>query len=633
MSSSDNGVFEYQVNYTPNLHSSAVRHRLLNQHRDQIGNTKTFDGETLFLPIKLPKEETHLISTNDNDNTKIKLTVIYKRKKKMSECIQFYNVLFKQIMKALEYVQFGKKLFDPTRPKLIPQHRLTIWPGYVTAVDEYHGGLMLLLDVSHRVLCDTTVMDLLRQIYISCKQNPSQNLMDTVKASLLNTVVLTKYNNKSYRIDDVDFSVNPMSTFKSKNGDVSYMDYYKSHYGIDIKDLKQPLLISHRDRKCSQTGNVEQLTFCLIPELSHLTGITDDLRKNYKARNENGFFFLLKNIFRYLFKMSFNLQVMTDIATHTRITPNQRMLSMQKFLQNVNETPKAKEILACWGLALGNEPINFNARQLDTEKISMGHNKEFPVGSSSDFSKAATTNTLYDVINLTDWLLIYTNKEARIAKSFVVCLKQCTTQMGMMVSMPRQIPLDDDRTETYAKLLRKELRASTQIVVVICPTSRDDRYATIKKICCTELPIASQVINSNTIKNETKMRSIVQKIALQMNCKLGGSLWTINLPFKNNIMLCGIDTYHDSSGKMNSVAAFVASLNNSCTRWYSKATIQKPREELMHGLTVSLENALNVYQRNGIDLPDRIIVYRYVCFGKWKTSIMLIKIVFYFIRF
>jgi len=32
-----------------------------------------------------------------------------------------------------------------------------------------------------------------------------------------------------------------------------------------------------------------------------------------------------------------------------------------------------------------------------------------------------------------------------------------------------------------------------QLVVTICPTSRDDRYSAIKKTCCVDHPIPSQV--------------------------------------------------------------------------------------------------------------------------------------------
>lgn len=118
-----------------------------------------------------------------------------------------------------------------------------------------------------------------------------------------------------------------------------------------------------------------------------------------------------------------------------------------------------------------------------------------------------------------------------------------------------------------------------------------------------------QVINSRTLKNETKNRAIVQKITLQMNCKMGGTLWTIRIPFKNT-MICGIDTYQEVGGKGKSVSAFVASLNSVYTRWYSKAVLQNKKEELMHGLTESLYQALLVYRKYNDKIPDEIIIYR-----------------------
>ena len=44
------------------------------------------------------------------------------------------------------------------------------------------------------------------------------------------------------------------------------------------------------------------------------------------------------------------------------------------------------------------------------------------------------------------------------------------------------------------------------------------------------------------------MRSIVQKIMLQINAKLGGELWACNVPL-NNAMIVGIDTYHDPTSR------------------------------------------------------------------------------------
>lgn len=117
------------------------------------------------------------------------------------------------------------------------------------------------------------------------------------------------------------------------------------------------------------------------------------------------------------------------------------------------------------------------------------------------------------------------------------------------------------------------------------------------------------MINARTLSNEAKNRSIVAKIALQMNCKMGGTLWAIKIPLKN-VMICGIDTYHDANKKENSVSAFVASLNATYTRWYSRAVIQKSKEELMNGLVISLVTGLEAYRQMNNTLPEKIIMYR-----------------------
>lgn len=56
--------------------------------------------------------------------------------------------------------------------------------------------------------------------------------------SMIGSIVLTDYNNKTYRVDDVDFSLNPLSTFLYKNNEtLTYVEYYKRRYQITIKDV------------------------------------------------------------------------------------------------------------------------------------------------------------------------------------------------------------------------------------------------------------------------------------------------------------------------------------------------------------------------------------------------------------
>ena len=88
--------------------------------------------------------------------------------------------------------------------------------------------------------------------------------------------------------------------------------------------------------------------------------------------------------------------------------------------------------------------------------------------------------------------------------------------MGMKVAAPDRKSLPNDRTETYLKCLREIIKEQLQIVVMIMPTPRDDRYSAVKKLCNVEQPVPSQVINYKTLSNEKKASSVVQKVALQV---------------------------------------------------------------------------------------------------------------------
>lgn len=240
----DFGVFEYEVRFQPDVDSTHHRYKYIGQLREQIGSVRTFDGVTLYLPIRLPDQNSeYTTAALEEGGGEIKINIIYRRQKRLGECIHLYNLLFEQIMRELNYQRVGRKCFDPSAPKIIKQHKLEVWPGYVKSVEEQEGGLMLLLDVSHRVLSQKTVLEYLREI----AEKSRQNYKDMAKKALVGHVVLTRYNNKTYRVDDVDFDKNPKSTFKKGDIDIPYSEYYKQQYGLNITDMGQPLLIHRED--------------------------------------------------------------------------------------------------------------------------------------------------------------------------------------------------------------------------------------------------------------------------------------------------------------------------------------------------------------------------------------------------
>lgn len=78
-------------------------------------------------------------------------------------------------------------------------------------------------DVAHKVMRTDTVLDLLMR----CRREDERGFETTFKQKVLGITVLTKYNNKTYRIDDVDFNITPASKFMKKNVETTIQQYYK----------------------------------------------------------------------------------------------------------------------------------------------------------------------------------------------------------------------------------------------------------------------------------------------------------------------------------------------------------------------------------------------------------------------
>ncbi len=188
----------------------------------------------------------------------------------------------------------------------------------MTAVAEYEGGLQLMCDSAHRVLRSETAYDVLRDVANYAKDKGG-DLKTLTEKKLLGTVVLTRYNNRHYRVDDIDFGSNPKASFETSSGQrITFQDYYLRQYNLKVTDDEQPMLVSRPREKSASETEVHKL-FYLVPEFCNMTGLTEEMINNFK--------------------------VMQAVGGHTRLKPEQRQKSMAKFISSVNGTPEAKNVL------------------------------------------------------------------------------------------------------------------------------------------------------------------------------------------------------------------------------------------------------------------------------------------------
>lgn len=106
---------------------------------------------------------------------------------------------------------------------------MQLWPGYYTSMRQHERLILLNCDIKFKIMRLDNVYDLL----LECQSSSSKQ---EFQAKVIGCIVLTNYNNKTYRVDDVDFNSSPLSTFTLKDGTkLSYVEYYKQRYNLKIQ--------------------------------------------------------------------------------------------------------------------------------------------------------------------------------------------------------------------------------------------------------------------------------------------------------------------------------------------------------------------------------------------------------------
>ncbi|XP_073532235.1 piwi-like protein 1 [Phyllobates terribilis] len=572
-------LYQYHVDYCPQMESRSLRSALLYQHDELIGKARGFDGAVLFLPKKLNKVNEVVSRTRNGEMVKITITLTNELPPTSPTCFHFYNIIFRRLLKMMNMKQIGRNYYNPNDVTEVRTHNLSVWQGFTTSILQYETSIMLCIDVSHKVLRSETVLDVMYNLH---SKIGSHAFYDACSKELIGQIVLTKYNNRTYRIDDINWDFTPESTFKKSDGsEISFIDYYKNQYNKQITDLKQPALI-HNSKKTRGPEKMPTGPIILIPEFCNLTGLTDRMRADYS--------------------------VMKELANHTRLVPEQREKQVGTFLDHIHRDDNVQKELRDWGLNFDSKLLSFTGRVVPPERILLSNKIVNVDAQFADWSKELKGPTLIHAKPLDNWLLIYSRRNYDAANILTQNLFKVSQQLGIRMNKAVLVEVDDS-TDAYVKVLQQKVRPDTQMVVCVLSSNRKDRYDAVKKYLCAECPVPSQCVLAKTLSKPQTIFSVALKIALQMNCKMGGELWSVEIPLKE-IMIVGIDCYHDTLAGKRSIAGFVASLNQRMTRWFSRCILQDQKQEIVDGLKVCMQAALNAWYACNKILPSRIIIYR-----------------------
>lgn len=317
--------------------------------------------------------------------------------------LQILNLIMRRAMEGLKLQLVGRNFFDAIAKIPIQEFRLELWPGYVTSIRQHEQDILICADISTKVMRQETLLDILR----NCIRD-QRDYKDTYAKMVVGSTVLTDYSNKTYRVDDIEWNSSPATTFATKDGEISYIDYYKTRYNITIKEKSQPLLITRTKERQRRAGLTENIA--LIPELCRATGLTEDMRTNFR--------------------------LMKAVAEHTRVGPNQRVQRLLDFNKRLQRTPDSMTTMREWNMSLDQTLVEFTGRELPPEKIVFA-TREMDGNREADWTKDFRNNSLYTAVPLTNWHCIAPPRGVREATNFVKILQDAVKNMGFQISNPK----------------------------------------------------------------------------------------------------------------------------------------------------------------------------------------------------
>jgi aubergine len=386
---------------------------------------KTIFNNTLLYSKTLVADAAELqFSTKFRDSEyKIALKYTNTVENESFEALALYKRYFNTLISQIDFIDMKGSYFDARNACVMNDYNLDIWSGFAPTVSQLKNGILLNLNVTHKVIRYETALDLIMQL-----QNNHNNKNDfarEVQAQIQNLSVITRYNGETnFTIDSICLDKSPRDVFevkvrkgsgplkkkenrklqlankendphstnnennaKSASGsktlpelevrNYSYVDYYWEKYGKKINP-DQPLLKVINKRRDNQE-------IFLVPELCYLTGLTENMRSNFN--------------------------MMKDMNAKTKGNPAEKLKETQDLIQKILSTPGGKKAIQDWEITLEPEVMRLKGVKINTGNVLMAQQKDgsntrlkIDIDATPDLDRKIQ-NEMYSQPQLNNWIV------------------------------------------------------------------------------------------------------------------------------------------------------------------------------------------------------------------------------------
>jgi len=514
-----------------------------------------------------------------------------------------YDHIMRKACSALTFEKIGRRYYSGSEVSEFSRNTLAILKGFAQQLMWLpKRGPYCILDVTYKPLFKKNVLEVLQ----STLPDPDSvvgfhdpMVQSEWRRRLVESTVCTLYNNRMYKIRRVLFDLDPQATFEMKYRDkdgakktrsITYAEYFGTRYDKKLVEPRQPLLEAYAEKKSEKV--------ILVPELCALTGFTEELRKDRS--------------------------LLTDAMKHGKVSAQERFNSVMKMNGPFNTACKT---VSEWGVeGISSSPLEVKARVLDDVEVDFGQ-KSFKV-EDGQFQKWLR-NGLQNPVYVDDWLFIFPETDHAVLDIWLQSLRDIgLVAFRIEMSEPKRITVTDQKKDLPG-ILEANVTPSTQLVLLLTPQADAMRvYQTLKTYTCSRYPVATQVVKSETIRKRQSIAAVLSRIVLQINAKLSGPLWHVNLKTEGNLaqqvannsvpsffdratMVVGVDLYFGEEGLW---MGCVATMDPNCAEYLSLPYFIEYGGDLARiksrSLQKFLHEALTAFLEKNKCLPVRILVYR-----------------------
>uniref|UniRef100_T1E104 PIWI-1 n=1 Tax=Dendrocoelum lacteum TaxID=27895 RepID=T1E104_9PLAT len=540
-----------------------------------------FDGRRLFTASEWHNSEIQSFTVKEEE---VSLRFLTSFLENTEEYYQMVNIIFNNVQSFMGQERIGRAFFLGSNcdevtsrygPTFFKKDNFKILGGFSTTLtrgtnNDGTASTLLYLERINRVLNENSVYN----IY-------NKNQLDL----LIGRDVITKYNNKTYRISDIK-EIDIKDEIELNDKKISYADYFKQRYNITLNHAKQPFVISRMRRIAIQRKeNIENepdapkeadQSLSIPGELCFLCGFSDNERSNI------------------------NLQ--KSLGSVLKREPRERLNDIADFCHWTKEG-KADSFMKKWGVEIEDQPITIKGRELNGVDV-FSNRQRINTKSSDDWKFGEVKFDIPQGAQHRFGILVI-DRNANQFNQFIDDMKREMSRLRInntieAVSSCRANEIEDALTD-FVRVQK--------VHMAIVFIGDDKVYARVKNFTIsTGLLTQCVTIRNATNRDDRRRKVVADKSVMQMFAKLGYDPWGVELKMVPT-MVVGLDTFHSKTGK-RSIQASVFSISHKFSQYLSFVNSSKGKNEYHDNLVQNFTSAIKTFKDKFNTLPQRFIIYR-----------------------